>query len=47
VNDDSYGGKMAKGDDIQERMIDFAVAIIDLTSQLPKTAAGKHVSGQL
>jgi four helix bundle protein len=38
---------MAKGDDIQERMIDFAVAIIQLTSQLPKTAAGKHVSGQL
>jgi len=38
---------MAKGDDIQERMIDFAVAIIHLTSQLPKTAAGKHVSGQL
>ncbi len=38
---------MAKGDDIQERMIDFAVAIIHLTSQLPNTVAGKHVSGQL
>jgi len=38
---------MAKGDDIQERMIDFAVAIIKLTSQLPNTQAGKHVSGQL
>ena len=38
---------MAKGDDIQERMIDFAVSIIQLTSQLPKTQAGKHVSGQL
>ena len=38
---------MAKGDDIQDRMIDFAVAIIQLTSKLPKTAAGKHVSGQL
>ncbi|MBC8181480.1 four helix bundle protein [candidate division KSB1 bacterium] len=28
-------------------MIDFAVAIIHLTSQLPNTVAGKHVSGQL
>ena len=38
---------MAKGDDIQERLIDFAVAVIQFTSQLPKTQAGKHVSGQL
>ncbi len=40
-------GKMAKGDDIQERMIDFAVVIIQVTSQLAKTQAGKHVAGQL
>ena len=39
--------KLAKGDDIQERLIDFAVAVIQFTSQLPKTQAGKHVSGQL
>jgi len=38
---------MAKGDDIQERLIDFAVNIIHLTSQLPKTPAGKHIAGQL
>ena len=38
---------MAKGDDIQERMIDFAVVIIQVTSQLAKTQAGKHVAGQL
>ena len=38
---------MAKGDDIQERLIDFAVAIIGLCSKLPKTRAGNHVSGQL
>lgn len=38
---------MAKGDDIQERLIDFAVNIIKLCSSLPKTAAGKHVAGQL
>ena len=33
---------MAKGDDIQERLIDFAVAVIQFTSQLPKTQAGKR-----
>ena len=38
---------MAKGDDIQERLIDFAVMIIDLCSLLPNTQAGKHIAGQL
>lgn len=38
---------MAKGDDIQERMINFAVAIIKLSSALPKTKAGNHIAGQL
>jgi four helix bundle protein len=38
---------MAKGDDIQERLIDFAVDIIELTSKLPKTQAGSHIAGQL
>jgi len=38
---------MAKGDDIQERLIDFAVEIIRLCSSLPKTRAGNHVAIQL
>ena len=38
---------MAKGDDIQERVIDFAVSIIRLTSKLPQTLAGRHIAGQL
>lgn len=38
---------MARGDDIQERLIQFAVAIIKLFASLPKTQAGKHVGGQL
>ncbi|MBU4186372.1 MAG: four helix bundle protein [Proteobacteria bacterium] len=38
---------MAKGDDIQERLIDFAVSIIQLTTKLPKGSAGKHIAGQL
>ena len=38
---------MAKGDDSQERLINFAVPIIDLSLSLPKTQAGRHVSIQL
>ena len=38
---------MAKGDDIEERLVRFAVGILDLCDKLPKTAAGIHISGQL
>lgn len=38
---------MAKGDNIQERLTEFAVSIIQLSSKLPKNAAGKHIASQL
>jgi four helix bundle protein len=38
---------MAKGDDIQERLIQFAARIIKVCDSLPKTTAGKHVASQL
>ncbi len=38
---------MAKGDDIQERLIDFAVKIIKLCTSLPKIQSGRHVADQL
>ena len=38
---------MAKGDDIEERLIRFAVRILKVCDSLPKTPAGKHVSDQL
>jgi four helix bundle protein len=38
---------MAKGDDIEERLIVFASKILDLCDHLPKTAAGYHISQQL
>lgn len=38
---------MAKGDDIEERLVDFAVAIIGMTDKLPNTRAGNHLAGQL
>ena len=38
---------MAKGDDIEERLIDFAVRVIILCDNLPGTRAGNHLAGQL
>jgi four helix bundle protein len=38
---------MAKGDDIQARLMDFARGAMDICDQLPKTTAGNHIAGQL
>jgi four helix bundle protein len=38
---------VAKGDNIQERLIGFAVEVIKFCSDLPKGQAAKHISGQL
>ena len=38
---------MAKGDDIEARLIAFAVTILDLCDVIPKTPAGSHIAGQL
>lgn len=37
----------SRADELEERLIDFAVRIIKLTSRLPKTPAGKHIAGQI
>jgi len=36
-----------RADELEERLIDFAVRIIRLSAKLPKTAAGKHIAGQI
>lgn len=38
---------MAKGDDIEARLVDFAVMVIHLTDALPNTRSGNHLAGQL
>jgi four helix bundle protein len=37
----------AAADALQERLVLFAVEIIDLVTCLPKTTAGRHVAGQV
>jgi four helix bundle protein len=36
-----------RANELEERLIDFAVRIVRLSANLPRTAAGKHIAGQL
>ncbi len=38
---------MAKGDDIEARLVRFAVQVLALCDQLPKNPTGTHIAGQL
>jgi len=38
---------MAKGDDIQDRLLHLGVRVMDLCDDLPLTNAGKHIAGQM
>ena len=38
---------MAKGDDIEERLIRFAASVLDLCETFPKTFAATHIGNQL
>ena len=37
----------SQANELEDRLINFAVRIIKLSVGLPKTAAGKHVAGQI
>jgi four helix bundle protein len=37
----------AATDELQRRLVSFAVKIIELVGHFPKTPAGRHVSGQI
>lgn len=47
VNDNPASAPLSRADELEERLIDFAVRIIKLSANLPKTSAGKHVAGQI
>jgi four helix bundle protein len=40
-------GDSVQADDLEDRLIDFAVRVIKVADSLPETSAGKHVSRQL
>jgi four helix bundle protein len=37
----------SRADELEGRLIDFAVRVINLSANLPKTPAGKHIAGQI
>src|SRR5438445_1637296 len=37
----------SRADDLEERLIDFSVRIVNLSTNLPKTPAGRHIAGQI
>jgi four helix bundle protein len=46
-SDEEGDRKMAKGDDIEARLVGFAVSVLEVCERLPKSPEGSHVAGQL
>ena len=42
-----YRGRRDRRYDLEERLLDFTVNVIELTESLPNTRAGNHIAGQL
>ena len=45
--DERAEGSQAQADELEDRLIDFAVRIVKLSASLPRTPAGKHIAGQI
>src|SRR4030095_11013876 len=37
----------SRADELEERLIDFAVRVVNLSGSLPRTPAGRHIAGQI
>ncbi|MFL6499615.1 MAG: four helix bundle protein [Candidatus Udaeobacter sp.] len=46
-SDGEYGPRSKRVYDLEDRLLDFAVDVIELTESLPNTRAGNHIAGQL
>src|SRR5256712_6995346 len=46
-NDKSVESSQTQADQLEDRLIDFAVRVVKLSAALPKTPAGKHIAGQI
>ena len=41
------GDQKSQADELEERLIDFAVRVIRLSARLPRTPVGRHIAGQI
>lgn len=46
-NEVATKNSQTKADELEDRLINFAVRVIKLSAALPKTPAGKHIAGQI
>ena len=37
----------SRADELEDRLVEFAVRIVRLSARLPGTSAGKHIAGQI
>lgn len=47
MSDDRVAIGQSRADELEERLIDFAVRVVKLSARLPKTPAGKHIAVQI
>ena len=45
--DETAKGRQKRADELEGRLIDFAVRIVKLSARLPRTPAGKQIAGQI
>src|SRR5713101_7626272 len=45
--DQTEKSRQMRADELEARLIDFAVRIVKLSAGLPRTSAGKHIAGQI
>ena len=45
--DQTEKSSQMRADELEARLIDFAVRIVKLSAGLPRTSAGKHIAGQI
>jgi four helix bundle protein len=46
-NDKATRLPRSRADALEERLINFAVRVVNLSASLPRTSAGKHIAGQI
>jgi four helix bundle protein len=47
IDDGEYDSKRRPVYDLEDRLLEFAANIVELTESLPNTRAGNHIAGQL
>lgn len=47
ISDGQYAPKSKSVYDLEDRLLEFAANIVELTDSLPNTRAGNHIAGQL